>query len=57
MLLPSAGWEPYSQVPVSYEDIEDVRPAPRLPPDIQAQWERAQWILYLLRRCAMHANA
>jgi hypothetical protein len=27
-----------------------VRPAPALPPDVQAQWERAQWILYLLRR-------
>ena len=27
-----------------------MRPAPALPPAVQAQWERAQWVLYLLRR-------
>ena len=50
-VLRYAGWREYSDIPISYEDIEEVRPAPALPPDVQAQWERAQWILYLLRRC------
>ncbi len=44
------GWREYSDIPISYEDIEEVRPAPALPPEVQAQWERAQWVLYLLRR-------
>jgi hypothetical protein len=49
-VLLHAGWREYSDIPISYEDIEEVRPAPALPPDVQAQWERAQWVLYLLRR-------
>jgi hypothetical protein len=45
-----AGWREYSDIPISYGDIEEVRPAPALPAEVQAQWERAQWVLYLLRR-------
>lgn len=38
-------------MPIRMDDIKQVRPAPDLPPDIDAQWQRAQWILFLLRRC------
>ncbi len=34
------------------DDITEVRPAPHLPPDVQGQADRAQWVLYLLRRSA-----
>lgn len=36
--------------PISHEDIQEVHPAPDLPPLIDAQWQRAQHILFLIRR-------
>ncbi len=47
-----AGWVPHSDMPLRMDDITEVRPAPKLPPDVQRQADRAQWVLYLLRRSA-----
>ena len=47
-----AGWIPHSDMPLRMDDITEVRPAPKLPPDVQRQADRAQWVLYLLRRRA-----
>ena len=37
-------------MPLRMNDITEVRPAPPMPPDVQRQADRAQWVLYLLRR-------
>ena len=51
--MPSTGWVPHSDMPLRMDDITEVRPAPKLPPDVQRQADRAQWVLYLLRRCVL----
>ncbi len=43
-------WEPLSQIPVLCDDIKEVRPPPDLDAGTQRDYDRMQWILYLLRR-------
>ena len=38
-------------MPIRMDDIKEVRPAPHLPPEVEEHWQRAQHILFLLRRC------
>lgn len=37
-------------------EIDKVQPAPMWPPEIQAQYDRYQWVFYLLRKAYMQAS-
>lgn len=43
-------WQPFQEIPVFPNDIEETRPSPNLPTEADQQLERFQICLYILRR-------